>query len=43
MAKNDLDAHDLNYKCIAHDSIQDKRCNVVVPLPPGGNLHDYVP
>lgn len=43
VAKNYLDNLDLEYKCIAHESIQDKRCNVVVPLSPGGNLHDYVP
>ena len=28
---------------IAHTSIQDRRATTVVPLAPGGNLHDYVP
>jgi ssDNA thymidine ADP-ribosyltransferase, DarT len=31
------------YTNIAHNNIQDRRSNFQVPLPPKGNLHDYVP
>ncbi len=31
------------YTNIAHESIQDRRAVTRVPLPPGGDLHDYVP
>lgn len=33
----------VSYKNIAHASIQDRRLTTSVPLPPKGNLHDYVP
>lgn len=32
-----------NYVDIAHQNIQDRRTTTVVPLLPGGHLHDYVP
>lgn len=34
---------DLQPRSIAHESIQDRRARKVVPVGPGGVLHDYVP
>jgi ssDNA thymidine ADP-ribosyltransferase, DarT len=33
----------IDYQNIAHASIQTKRAVKLVPNPPGGNIHDYVP
>lgn len=33
----------VDYENIAHTNIQKRRLNKTVPLPPYGNLHDYVP
>lgn len=32
-----------NYTDIAHQHIQDRRAQIIVPCGPGGNLHEYVP
>lgn len=40
---NQMLRNDIIYTNIAHGNIQDMRANRKVPLPPFGNLHDYVP
>ncbi|WP_035060499.1 type II toxin-antitoxin system toxin DNA ADP-ribosyl transferase DarT [Andreprevotia chitinilytica] len=43
LAKNVLAERDVAYDNIAHGHIQGRRAAKKVVLPPGGNLHDYVP
>lgn len=38
-----MDSRRIRYRNIAHKGIQDRRAETKVPLPPYGNLHDYVP
>ncbi|NQU65245.1 MAG: DUF4433 domain-containing protein, partial [SAR324 cluster bacterium] len=40
---NMMESNGLQYKNIAHSTIQDKRANTKVPCGPGGCLHDYIP
>jgi len=42
-ANSVMQTNGLAYTNIAHDSIQDRRCNKRVPVQPFGTLHDYVP
>lgn len=43
LSKNAIQAAQLTYDNIAHQSIQDQREYTVVPCAAGGNLHDYIP
>jgi ssDNA thymidine ADP-ribosyltransferase, DarT len=43
MAKSKLTKQDISYTDIAHQSIQDRRAQIIVPSETGGMLHDYVP
>ncbi|MBU0511978.1 MAG: DUF4433 domain-containing protein [Chloroflexi bacterium] len=43
LACNQLDQLGAKYESIAYQNIQDRRASTPVPLPPGGNLHDYIP
>lgn len=43
LASNVVKQKDVEYENIAHNNIQDRRAMKIVPLPPHGNLHDYVP
>ncbi|MGZ7882420.1 type II toxin-antitoxin system toxin DNA ADP-ribosyl transferase DarT [Acinetobacter soli] len=43
ICKNQLQGKNIRYGNIAHSSIQDRRSQKTVPLPPHGTLHDYVP
>lgn len=43
ICKNQCRENGISYGNIAHASIQDRRCQKTVPLPPHGTLHDYVP
>ncbi|WP_106496404.1 type II toxin-antitoxin system toxin DNA ADP-ribosyl transferase DarT [Lentibacillus sp. Marseille-P4043] len=43
LAHNTIEEKSVEYENIAHNSIQNKRTMKTVPLPPNGNLHDYVP
>ncbi|MBC8507197.1 MAG: DUF4433 domain-containing protein [Chloroflexi bacterium] len=43
LAWSHLNQQRVNYENIAYQHIQDRRANTQVPLPPGGNLHDYIP
>lgn len=43
LASNVVKEKGVEYKNIAHNNIQDRRLMKIVPLPPNGNLHDYVP
>lgn len=43
LASNVVKAKGVEYENIAHNNIQDRRSTKEVPLPPRGNLHDYVP
>ena len=43
LCKNKIDIAGTNYINIAYEGIQDRRSRKEVPLPPFGNLHDYVP
>jgi len=43
ICKNNIDSKRTDYISIAYETLQDRRKNRVVPLPPYGNLHDYVP
>ena len=33
----------MHYQDVANVNVQDKREHKIVPISPGGNLHDYVP
>ncbi len=43
LSKNAGALNGINYQNIAHTSIQSTRSEKLVPNPPGGNIHDYVP
>lgn len=43
LAGNVVKEKGFDYENIAHNNIQDRRSIKIVPLPPNGNLHDYVP
>jgi ssDNA thymidine ADP-ribosyltransferase, DarT len=43
LSKNDGALNGINYQNIAHTSVQSTRSVKLVPNPPGGNIHDYVP
>lgn len=43
LAINEVIEKGVKYENIAHTNIQDRRFTKTVPLPPFGNLHDYVP
>lgn len=43
LANNLVREKAVEYENIAHTNIQGRRVNKTVPLPPYGNLHDYVP
>lgn len=43
LAKSMLTQRDIEHCNIAYADLQDRRSRVIIPLGPGGNLHDYVP
>jgi hypothetical protein len=43
LSKNKVSADGINYENIAHQGAQGARAAKLVPNPPGGNVHDYVP
>jgi len=43
ISKNAGAIQGINYQNIAHADIQTTRAAKSVPIPPGGNIHDYVP
>lgn len=43
LSKNLLAAQQIVSASIAYEQIQQRRSSTVVSIPPGGNLHDYVP
>ncbi len=43
LCKNEMSANNASYEDIANHDVQDKRAQTIVPFPPGGNLHNYVP
>lgn len=43
LCKNKIAVNNVQYIDIANNDVQDKRCQTIVPFPPGGNLHYYVP
>lgn len=43
LCKNEMSANNVSYEDIANHDVQDKRAQTIVPFPPGGNLHNYVP
>ncbi|TXL67478.1 DUF4433 domain-containing protein [Cerasibacillus terrae] len=43
LANNVVNEKGVEYENIAHNNIQDRRSMKTVPLPPNGDLHDYVP
>lgn len=43
LANNVVKEKGIKYENIAHHNIQDRRSMKTVPLPPNGDLHDYVP
>lgn len=43
ISKSSLDAQGISYQNIAHTPIQTTRSAKLVPHPPGGYIHDYVP
>src|SRR5579863_9777813 len=43
LCKKELSINNLIYEDIANHDVQDKRAQTIVPFPPGGNLHNYVP
>ncbi|MDC3416678.1 DarT ssDNA thymidine ADP-ribosyltransferase family protein [Aquibacillus salsiterrae] len=42
-SNNLMKVHGLHYKDIAQNEIQTRRSATLIPVPPFGNLHDYVP
>jgi len=43
LSHNQAQAGNVSFTNIAHSTLQDRRSTTMVPCPPGGNLHDYVP
>src|SRR5262249_49099003 len=43
LCKNKIAENNIIYEDIANNDVQDKRSQTIVPFPPGGNLHCYVP
>ncbi len=43
LASNVVKEKGFEYENIAHNNIQSRRLMKAVPLPPHGDLHDYVP
>lgn len=43
LCKNEISNNKVAYEDIANRDVQDKRSQAIVPFPPGGNLHNYVP
>ena len=43
LSKNQISQNDVEYKNIAHQNIQDRRQETLVPCGAKGNLHDYIP
>lgn len=43
LCKNDCSSNEINYANIAHTTIQSRRSEKEIPIPPHGVLHDYVP
>lgn len=43
LCKNEISKNHVTYEDIANSDVQDKRTQTIVPFPPGGNLHNYVP
>ena len=43
LCKNEISKNKVAYEDIANQDVQDKRSQTIVPFPPGGNLHNYVP
>jgi hypothetical protein len=43
LSKNGLIGGQVAHTSIAYEHIQDRRSQKLVPIPPGGSLHDYVP
>src|SRR5260221_9095669 len=43
ICKKEIIENNILYKDIANHDVQDKRSQTIVPFPPGGNLHSYVP
>lgn len=43
VCKNTLDKEISDHVSIAYEGIQKRRHDTIVPIGPGGNLHDYVP
>jgi hypothetical protein len=43
LCKNEIEKHRISFTDIANQDVQDKRKETIVSLPPGGNLHSYVP
>ena len=43
VCKKQMADNNVQYEDIANHDVQDKRSQTIVPFPPGGNLHCYVP
>lgn len=43
LCKNELSKNAVKYEDRANPDVQDKRSQTIVPFPPGGSLHNYVP
>lgn len=43
ICKKQMTENNVRYEDIANHDVQDKRSQTIVPFPPGGNLHCYVP
>lgn len=43
ICKNEMIENNVQYEDVANHDVQDKRSQTIVPFPPKGNLHCYVP
>lgn len=43
VCKKEMAENNIQHEDIANHDVQDKRSQTIVPFPPGGNLHCYVP
>ena len=43
LAHSTMQQQQMHYQDVANVNVQDKREHKIVPISPGGNLHDYVP